>query len=88
MEAKSPDGTADFLGAEYVQFYHEDFNRAGLLLKKKRIEAERRTDGIHRWWNVPMNQAGQELRITDKPLSEIIGQELEDGTARTLSVAA
>lgn len=88
MEPKSPDGTVDFFGVEYAEFYYNDFNKAGLMMKKQKIPAEKRTDGIHRWWNIRMNEAGQEVRITDKPLSEIIGRELDDGTAKSLNIAA
>ena len=84
MEPKSPESTSDYPGAEYVEFYHNNFNEAGLLMKKRRITYEKRVDGHHRWWNIRINDEGQELRITDKPLSEIIGQELDDGTARQL----
>lgn len=84
MEPKSPDSTADFLGAEYTEFYYDNFYKAGLMLKKSRVEAEKRTDNNHRWWHVRMNDKGQELRITDTPLAGIIGRELDDGTARPL----
>lgn len=88
MESKSPDGTADYLGVEYVEFYHSDFNQAGLFMKRKKVDAEKRVDGLHRWWNIRMNDEGQELRITDKPLSEIIDKELDESTARHLKLAA
>lgn len=88
MEPKSVEGTVDYLGAEYAQFYHNDFNSVGVIMKKKRVDFEKRTDGMHRWWRVPMNDEGQEIRITDKPLAEIIGRELDDGTAKQLLLAA
>jgi hypothetical protein len=88
MESKSPDGTTDYLGAEYAEFYHSDFIQAAKLMKSKRIDFEKRTDGIHRWWNIRLNEEGQELRISDKPLMDIIGRQLDDGTARELRLAA
>lgn len=48
MESKSPDATADYLGAEYVEFYVSDFNKAGQAMKKKRIPYEKRVDESHR----------------------------------------
>ena len=87
MEPKSPDGTVDYLGAEYAEFYYEDFNKAGLLMKRNKIPYEKRTDDNHRWWNVRINDKGQELRVTDKPLSEIVDKELDEGTARYLKAA-
>lgn len=85
MEAKSPDGTADYIGPEYVQFYHPDFREAGHLLEKNRITHAKRTDGAHRWWQVPMNPEGQELRISDKSIVEIIDNRLDDGRAKKLT---
>lgn len=88
MEPKSAEGTADYLGVEYAEFFHEDFNQAGLMMKKSRVNFEKRVDDLHRWWNVRLNDDGQELRITDKPLADIIDRELDEGTARHLKMAA
>ncbi|MEX2006721.1 MAG: hypothetical protein WD877_00895 [Candidatus Saccharimonadales bacterium] len=76
----------DFIGLEYAQFYYSDIDYAGILLNSRNLEVEFYTDEGRnwRWLNVKINQVGQEFRLSDTKLVEIIGVELEDGTARLI----
>jgi hypothetical protein len=84
MEAKSPEGTADYLGVEYTEFFYRDFNRAVNVLNKRQVPHELRHDGIHRWISMRMNDEGQEMRITDRRLAETLDLELDGEMARKL----
>lgn len=81
MEAKSPDGTADYIGAEYTTFFFDNLGAAEGLIRNQQIPMERRADGAHKWLSININDQGQELRITDKCLTDTIDKELDDQTA-------
>lgn len=85
MEPKSPDGTVDYFGAEYTEFFYGDFHKAELMLKKSRIDYAGMADPEHRWLNVRINKDGQEIRITDSFLAETIDAEVASGKAKLLS---
>ncbi len=84
MEAKSPDGTVDYLGAEYVSFFVQNFGNAENQLRARGVSYEFRTDGTQRWLQTSINENGQELRITDKYLEERVDQALELESARII----
>ncbi|HEY5550086.1 MAG TPA: hypothetical protein VIK37_02725 [Candidatus Saccharimonadales bacterium] len=85
MEPKDAEGY-DFIGVEYASFYYPDISKAEKLLAARSINVERLHDEPRqwRWLNVVMNNAGQELRISDTKLIEVVEQEIEDGTARLI----
>lgn len=85
MEPKSSEGTADYLGVEYAEFFYTNFDQARLMLERKKIDYDRRADQDHRWLNVRINDEGQEIRITDRMLAETIDSELETGRAKILN---
>lgn len=85
MEPKEAQGY-DYIGIEYASFYHPDINKAEKLVSSKNIRAERYHDESRgwRWLNIVMNGSGQEVRISDKRLVEVVDQELKDETARLI----
>ena len=85
MEPKEAEGH-DYIGVEYACFYYHDINKAQKLLRAKGIGAERLHDEPRkwRWLNIPINSSGQEVRISDTKLVEIVEQELDDGSARLI----
>lgn len=86
MEAKSPEGTADYIGAEYVAFFFSNLSTAKrLLINNDKISFRERSDGLHRWLDIPINGQGQELRIVDKRIAGIVEQAIESGDAFLLS---
>ncbi|MBX4197250.1 hypothetical protein KW801_01690 [Candidatus Saccharibacteria bacterium] len=84
MEPKSLDGTFDYFGVEYAEFFYQDFDKARLMLDKNKIEYSKKADEDHSWLNIRINNQGQEIRITDKLLAETIDSEVESGRARPL----
>lgn len=82
MESRSE--AVDFLGLEYGQFFVPDFKRAERLIRRRKIPFQSRADNHHRWLQLPMNNEGQELRLSDKKLDEIIDEELAEGAAKLL----
>ncbi|MEX1059186.1 MAG: hypothetical protein WEC17_02030 [Candidatus Saccharimonadales bacterium] len=85
MERKEASGY-DYIGVEYASFYYPDINKAEGLINSRGIKIERLHDESRRWrWlNITMNDGGQEVRLSDTKLVEIVEQELEDGTARLI----
>lgn len=81
MEAKSREGTVDYLGVEYASFFVEDFGEATSRLGKRHIHYELMADGYSRWLNICINGLGQEVRLSDHVLAEALEKRLEDGTA-------
>jgi hypothetical protein len=84
MEAK----VGDYIGPEYAVFFHKDFHYVRAQLEHNKVDAVERSDHMHRWWNIRISNAGQELRITDTPLAQIIDFEVQEGIARPLPKAA
>lgn len=82
MEPKPAEGY-DYIGVEYASFYHPDINKVHKRLKSKGVKVERLHDEPRRWrWlNIVINNSGQEVRISDTKLVEIVEQELDDGSA-------
>jgi len=86
MEPKEARGY-DYIGVEYASFHCPDINKAEKLVNNtKGVTVERLHDEPRhwRWLNIVMNGSGQELRLSDTKLEEIVEQELEDGTARLI----
>lgn len=76
--------SADYVGLEYAEFYYSDFNHAEQLIKGRGIKIDRRADSSHRWLNIVMNENGQEVRLSDTKLVEVVSGELESGAARLI----
>ncbi|HEX5394791.1 MAG TPA: hypothetical protein VFW52_00285 [Candidatus Saccharimonadales bacterium] len=85
MEPKQAEGY-DYIGVEYASFYHPDIYKAQKKLRARGISAERLHDESRgwKWLNIVINNSGQEVRITDTKLVEIVEQELDDGSAKLI----
>lgn len=86
MEAKSE--AADHIGVEYTQYYCGDFGFAEKLIKDSGVEVETRKDGYQRWLNVRINPQGQEVRLSDRKLEDVVAAQIESGEAIILKPAA
>jgi predicted metalloenzyme YecM len=71
------------VGLEHIEFYSTNFDVIQKVLSNKGIEYEMQGQDNpgHSWVNIILNDAGQELKLNDNPLSVVIPQELQDGSA-------
>jgi hypothetical protein len=86
VEPESADGSLDYFGVEYAEFFYPEFTKARMMLERSKVAFSERNDDTHRWLNIKLNDKGQDIRITDRMLAETMDAEVESGRARTLPI--
>ena len=84
MEPRPEKVGDDYYGLEHMEFTYPDFSLVRDILGERNIRYEMQSNPGHAWVNIVLNDEGQELKINDKPLSEVVTEELESGEAYLL----
>jgi predicted metalloenzyme YecM len=84
MEPRPEKIGKDVVGLEHMEFYFPDFTTAEAVLKEKGIAYEIQQNPGHTWINIVLNDRGQELKLNNKTLSDIVTEELKTGESYLL----
>ncbi len=73
MESRPQRVDKDIVGLEHAEFYYPHFDEVRAVLGEKGIAHKLRKDKpSHHWVEVVINNSGQELKLNDKPMAEIV----------------
>lgn len=65
---------------EHAEFTVPDFYEVRRVLSVRGVEGfETQANEGHAWINVPIDDYGREIKFNDKPLSEVVAKEIEEG---------
>lgn len=84
MEPRPDRVGKDIVGIDHVEFMFPDFAEAETALQSEQIAYEFQENPNHQWLSVPINPQGQELKLNDRPLAEIVATEIREGKAYVL----
>lgn len=84
MEPRPEKAGRDYVGFEHVEFYYPNFDQVQQILDSKGIAYEMQTNPGHNWVNIVINSEGQELKLNDKTLGDIVNHELETGISHAI----
>ncbi len=84
MEPRPEKAGHDIVGLEHMEFYFPHFERVTPFLHKNNVDYTLQHNPSHRWVNIVINEAGQELKINDRPLADIVAEEVETWQAHIL----
>jgi predicted metalloenzyme YecM len=84
MEPRPEKVGKDVVGFEHMEFYFPDFEAIRAALDAKHVEYEMEQNPGHQWVNIVINAAGQELKLNNRTLGDVIAEELKSGTARII----
>lgn len=71
----------DVVGLEHMEFYFPDFETIEDVLHDRGISYELQTNPNHQWINIVINDAGQEVKLNNKPLAEIVDDSINTDEA-------
>ncbi len=80
MEPRPEKVGQDVVGLEHMEFYYPHFFEIRMVLNDGGVdftEENNSEDGKqgHAWINIVLNEAGQELKLNDRPLAKIVAAE-------------
>ncbi len=84
MEPRPEKVGKGFVGLEHMEFWHADFDKVRNNLDDARIPYTLQSNPGHAWINIVLNEAGQELKINDRPLEFIVAEEIRNGEAHVI----
>lgn len=84
MEPRPEKVGDDVVGLEHVEFYYPDFAEIAELLDARGVAYTEQSNPGHTWINIVLNEAGQELKLNNRLLADVVAEELADGTAHSL----
>lgn len=84
MEPRPKKVGIDIVGIDHAEFVFPDFTAADVVLAKRSIPHELQSNPNHSWLNIPINATGQELKLNNRPLADIVTHEIETGVAEVL----
>ena len=84
MEPRPEKAGNDFVGFEHVEFYYPNFNEIQDVLDSKGILYEMQSNPGHNWVNIVINSDGQELKLNDRTLADIVTDELQNGQSAVI----
>lgn len=84
MEPRPEKVGKDIVGVEHMEFYFPDFEEVKKTLAKYKIPYAEESNPGHSWINILINDDGQELKINNGLLADIVAKELDDGRVREL----
>ncbi len=80
-----PDKTSETLiGVDHMEFYYPNFGEIAEILQKRGVPFQQRSNPGHDWINIKLNSQGQEVKLNNRPLAEIVEDELTEGIAHLL----
>lgn len=84
MEPRPEKVGKGIVGLEHMEFYFPDFKEVTETLVDKNLEFELEENPGHRWVNIVINASGQELKLNDRLLADIVEEELENGISHLI----
>lgn len=72
------------VGLEHMEFYYPDFDEITKVLTTRKVTFTLQANPGHAWVNIVLNQSGQELKLNNRPLADVVREELADGTAHSV----
>lgn len=84
MEPRPEKLDNDLVGLEHMEFYYPDFSEICEVLQVNAIAYTQQSNPGHQWINIVINDQGQELKLNNRALAEIVSQELGEGIAHLL----
>lgn len=84
MEPRPEKVGKDTVGIDHAEFVYPDFTAVKQVLRFRKVPYELQENPNHSWVNIPINSLGQELKLNDRPLADIVGHEIETGDAVVL----
>lgn len=79
MEPRPEKVGKDVVGLEHMEFCYPNFAEVTAHLDKQGIEYKMEENPGHAWVNIVLNKYGQELKINNRTLADVVPQELADG---------
>jgi len=84
MEPRPEKVGKDTVGIDHVEFNFPDFASAKEVLDDRGVVYELQSNPNHEWLIIVINQLGQELKLNNRSLANIVAHELETGQAEML----
>lgn len=84
MEPRPEKLGKSLIGLEHIEFIFPDFEKVIELLNNRKIKFTLQQNLGHAWINIVINQSGQELKLNDRLLSDIVAEEIAKGISRVL----
>lgn len=84
MQPRPEKEGSDVVGLDHMEFYYPDFETIEEVLTDRGIAYTLQSNPNHQWINVVINDAGQELKLNNKTLADIVRQEIADGEAEII----
>ncbi|HTE21430.1 MAG TPA: VOC family protein [Candidatus Limnocylindria bacterium] len=81
MEPRPEKVGKDVVGFEHMEFYFPDFVAIRAVLDHKGVKYEMEQNPGHQWVDIVINQTGQELKLNNRTLADVIPEELASGKA-------
>lgn len=76
----------DIVGLDHIEFLVPDLKTVGHGLQEMNVAYKFEANDGHSWLSIRINELGQELKFTDKPLAQVVEGELREGIAVELTV--
>lgn len=74
----------DLVGLEHMEFYWPDFESAEEVLRDRGITFEMQHNESLQWMNIIINEFGHELKLCNRKLADIVGEDLANGDAESV----
>ena len=84
MEPRPEKVGKDVVGMEHMEFYFPDFTKVSRVLDDRKVQYEMQDNPGHHWVNIVINPKGQELKLNNKVLADVVGQEIKTGESYLL----
>lgn len=72
----------DTVGVDHMECIFPNFAAARAILDDRGLPYQFQSNSSHEWLSIPINHQGQELTLSNRPLADIVAQDLADGTAK------
>lgn len=84
MEPRPEKLGADTVGIDHVEFYFRDFTEVQKELIEKGIKYTPQSNINHDWLSIVINDQGQELKINNRTLANIVAEEASTGISTSI----
>ncbi len=82
MEPRPARVGSDVVGFEHAEFYFPDFEAAQAILSDKKVAYDMQDNPGHSWVNIVINSDGQELKLNNGTLEDIVAAETARGETK------
>jgi predicted metalloenzyme YecM len=79
MEPRPAKIGKDLVGFEHVEFYYPNFEEIKTVLSQHDIAYTLQTNPGHTWVNIVINDIGQELKLNNRTLGDVVTEEIKNG---------